>query len=84
MAYTTNDNGIAIVHYVPASFEVPALNVQVNIETEYPFNDGIAITFTNVMQSFPLYLRVPTWADKARAVCFMCVLILWIQYCVCN
>jgi hypothetical protein len=66
----TPDNGLAATVYGPS--EVTAQvgegsNVSITERTEYPFGDTVTfIITTDEPTSFPLHLRVPSWADDAR------------------
>ena len=63
----TNDNGLIAVAYSPS--EVTAMVgkgslVTINEETDYPFRGSIKLKIsTRKNVKFPLYLRIPGWAD---------------------
>ncbi len=72
----TQDGGIAAVAYAPSEVSTnvhlpdePIRRVSVRLDTDYPFSD--TLTFTISAQpdadpfSFPLYLRIPLWAEEA-------------------
>ncbi|NQY32353.1 MAG: glycoside hydrolase family 127 protein [Coraliomargarita sp.] len=65
----TQEEGIAVVAYAPctASFQSGAVDVQLRVETEYPFRDRIKILVTcSEPVDFPLQLRIPKWATRAQ------------------
>jgi DUF1680 family protein len=68
MWMATNDNGLAVVAWGPAS--VTAMvgkgeEVTLDVETNYPFDGKIVITIaTERSVKFPLHLRTPAWAEK--------------------
>ena len=65
----TADNGLAAALYAPS--EVTArvaggAEVSISEDTAYPFGDTIDFTVrTSASVFFPLYLRIPDWADGA-------------------
>jgi len=63
----TNDNGLIAVAYSPARVKAmvgKGTEVTINEETDYPFKGSIKLTIsTNKPVKFPLYLRIPGWAD---------------------
>ena len=72
MWMATHDKGLAAVALGPNTVSAKVADgVKVNIiqETEYPFDEHI--TYTIACQEeveFPLYIRIPGWADKAKLV----------------
>ncbi|MBV9468371.1 MAG: glycoside hydrolase family 127 protein [Abitibacteriaceae bacterium] len=63
------DHGLAAVAYAPCvvNTQVNGKPVQVQVETEYPFSETIKLTVTaQDAMSFPLYLRIPAWANGAQ------------------
>lgn len=64
----TNDNGLVAVAYGPSKVTARAGrkgNVTITEETDYPFRDHIKLTIgLEKSLRFPLYLRVPGWADS--------------------
>lgn len=63
----TPDGGLAAVVYAPSTVrtEIDGVPVQVELMTEYPFNDSLDLRVTaSKPAEFPLYLRVPEWAVK--------------------
>ncbi|HUS87395.1 MAG TPA: beta-L-arabinofuranosidase domain-containing protein [Bacteroidales bacterium] len=69
MWMATHDNGLAAVAYGPSSVTAKVGNgteVKISEETEYPFNGNIRFTIETADKvTFPLYLRVPEWAESA-------------------
>jgi DUF1680 family protein len=75
----TPDGGVAAVTYAPCRVEAPLPGGQpllLDVETEYPFRDTIRIAIRSPGPSvgasggpgrFPLHLRIPGWAEGARA-----------------
>lgn len=69
VAYTIKDNGIACNVYSDseANIQIPGQKtVKVVQKTNYPFDGNIQITmFTQKTAEFPLFLRIPDWANKS-------------------
>jgi uncharacterized protein len=69
MWMATNDNGLAVVAWGPASVTAMVGNgqeVTLDVETDYPFDGKIVITVaTDRSVKFPLHLRIPSWADNS-------------------
>ena len=69
LVMATNDNGLATMLY--AASETTALvgqgtEVRLTEVTDYPFDGDIKLTLnTAVSVTFPLYLRIPAWAQGA-------------------
>jgi len=65
----TPDNGLAAVLYAPSEVRAKAGNgqeVRISEDTWYPFGDVIDFTiWTESAAEFPLYLRLPDWAEEA-------------------
>lgn len=64
----TPDNGIAAVLYAPSTvtFKTGDDEVTLDEETRYPFEGKIKITVKKAAgNAFPVYLRIPSWADRA-------------------
>lgn len=68
MWMATNDNGLAIVAYGPSVVNAlvnKGRKVTVTEKTDYPFKGTVIITVnTDEPVKFPLYLRIPGWADS--------------------
>lgn len=65
---STPDGGLAAVIYAPSVVEttVSGQPVRVELATDYPFSEQLAFKVsTSKPILFPLYLRVPEWADQA-------------------
>ena len=63
------DGGLAAVAYAPCSVSIKVADVPVHVEvqTGYPFADTLRVTVQTERQvKFPLYLRVPAWAEGAE------------------
>lgn len=65
----TPDGGLAAVAYAPSEVTATVaggVSVTVTEETEYPFRERVTFTIrTTEAVRFPLYLRVPEWAEGA-------------------
>lgn len=68
MWMATNDNGLALVTYGPSVVKAKVgkgKEVTVTEETDYPFNGSVRLTISsNASVRFPVYLRIPGWADS--------------------
>jgi hypothetical protein len=68
----TNDNGLIAVAYSPSTVNAKVNDgkeITIKEETDYPFSGEIKFTIgTLVPVKFPLYLRVPGWADSANII----------------
>ena len=68
----TRDGGLAAMSYAPCTvrFWAGGQPVRLNVNTEYPFEEGARIT-VSVKQhcTFPIKLHVPAWCDGFKAVC---------------
>jgi DUF1680 family protein len=66
----TPDGGLAATAYGPSEATARVgddTTVTVVEETEYPFEDAVTVrTEADEPVSFPMYLRIPSWADDAR------------------
>lgn len=63
------DGGLAAISYAPCTVDTPVNGVPVKIEvnTEYPFREDVEIRISpKSPASFPVYLRVPAWAQGAE------------------
>jgi hypothetical protein len=64
----TPDDGIAVAAYAPsrAAFVSRGVQVNVSLDTDYPFRDTLDLTVAPEHPArFPLVLRVPAWAEGA-------------------
>ncbi len=62
--------GLAVVAYAPAEarFSSGDVGVRVVLDTDYPFREALSLTVSpDRTISFPLYLRIPAWAQGATA-----------------
>jgi len=68
MWMATNDNGLALADYGPSIVKARVGNnkdVTVSEETSYPFNGSVKLTINTTRKvEFPIYLRIPGWADS--------------------
>ncbi len=68
MWMATNDNGLALVTYGPSVVKAKVADgkdVTISEETDYPFKGSVKLTVSTVKPvRFPLYLRMPGWADS--------------------
>ncbi|HBE40404.1 MAG TPA: hypothetical protein DDW27_04235 [Bacteroidales bacterium] len=64
----SNDNGLVSVAYSPCTVKAKVgkgTEVIINEETDYPFKGNIRLTINSENPvRFPLYLRIPGWAEK--------------------
>ena len=64
----TNDNGLVAVAYSPSTVSAKVdkgYDVTIREITDYPFKDNITLKIsTSKPVRFPIYLRVPGWADS--------------------
>jgi hypothetical protein len=66
--YATQDDGLAAASYAPCqvSFLAGGTRVRLKVETGYPFDTSVSIEVTVKRPTeFPLYLRIPAWAEQA-------------------
>lgn len=64
----TPDGGLAAILYAPSVVEtqISGVPVRVELSTDYPFSENLTFHVTTPKAlGFPLYLRVPTWAEGA-------------------
>lgn len=65
----TPDNGLAVVIYAASTVTAKVADgkeVSIQSVSNYPFEDNIKFTIkTRAETKFPLYLRIPTWANDA-------------------
>lgn len=70
LVLATPDNGAALALYASckATMKVgDGQQIAIHEETNYPFDEVIRLTVqTNKEVEFPLYLRIPTWANQAQ------------------
>ena len=65
---TSPDGGLVAASYAPSTMtaEVAGKQVQIDLETGYPFDETLRFTVrTDSSAGFPLRLRIPGWADGA-------------------
>jgi len=61
--------GLAAMAYAPSQVEteINSVNVRLVLETDYPFRRDLQVTVsTERPVAFPLYLRIPGWAEGAQ------------------
>lgn len=63
------DDGIAHTYLVSGNIEtkIGDSNVNIKVETDYPFSFDIAYTIT-ASASFPFYVRIPKWANNSSSI----------------
>ncbi len=63
----TQDGGLAAVAYAPSRVEttVQGQAVSVELDTGYPFRETLRFSVAAAAARFPLYLRIPAWAQGA-------------------
>ena len=68
MWMATNDNGLALVTYGPSIVKAKVgkgKEVTITEETNYPFSGSVKLTISTLKPvRFPVYLRIPGWADS--------------------
>ncbi|MCF8335464.1 MAG: glycoside hydrolase family 127 protein [Bacteroidales bacterium] len=68
--YATPDNGLAAILYSASNITAKVgngLEVSINENTRYPFNEKVEFTVSTPEQvQFPLYLRVPGWCENPQ------------------
>ncbi|MBI1259885.1 MAG: hypothetical protein GC204_20645 [Chloroflexi bacterium] len=72
MIYGSPDGGLSIAVWGPceARVKLPAGNVRLEIETNYPFDETITVhVHLDQPCQFPLHLRIPGWAKDASVEC---------------
>ncbi|MCE5347779.1 MAG: glycoside hydrolase family 127 protein [Bacteroidales bacterium] len=73
MWMATNDNGLAVVTYGPSVVKAnvgKGKEVTISEVTDYPFSGFVEFTITtNEPVRFPVYLRIPGWADSVKIKC---------------
>lgn len=65
----TSDDGLVAVTYAPCTVktEIAGIQVQIYLETDYPFDDLLKFTVTvDRRVEFPLRLRIPYWTEAAE------------------
>ena len=60
----TTDGGAAVAFLLPVTAKLHD-GSQVLVETDYPFEDTVKISYTPSRSGAPLYVRVPSWAKHA-------------------
>ena len=68
----SSDGGLVALAYAPCEVRTSIADaaVSVTVETEYPFDDIIRVEVsTSAPVRFPLWLRIPGWAEGAKVVC---------------
>lgn len=70
MWMATADNGLVAAAYGPCRLKAKVGEgsmVEISEDTDYPFSDRVRITIhCERPVSFPLYFRIPVWADQAE------------------
>ena len=70
MWMATSDNGLVAALYGPCRFDAKVghgSKIEIVEETDYPFSDRVRITIhTGHPVSFPIYFRIPSWANQAK------------------
>jgi len=62
------EGGLTALSYAPCKFEtrIAGAKVKVEVDTEYPFEESVRISLTTDRpMSFPVKLRIPSWAEGA-------------------
>jgi len=64
----TSDEGVACIAYGPSILEteVGGKSIRITQDTDYPFKEAVTLTIEKGEHSFPLLLRIPSWANGAE------------------
>ncbi len=69
MIYSKRENGVAVNLYAESEAVIPSgkANIRIKQVTEYPFDGEVTLEVypARNRQTFPLYLRIPDWAESA-------------------
>lgn len=69
LVMATTDGGLATMLYAPnetSALVADGRQVRLTEDTRYPFEEDVTLTLhTSAPVSFPLYLRIPAWAEGA-------------------
>ncbi len=68
LAMAAPEGGLALVAYAPSEirFRSGEIPVRVSVDTDYPFRETLSLSVDpDETVSFPLFLRVPAWAEGA-------------------
>ena len=66
---SAKDSGLAAVAYAPCEVrtDLSGIRVRIEVETDYPFDEDVRMTVhAEHPDSFPLHLRIPSWAEGAE------------------
>jgi hypothetical protein len=65
--YATADDGLAAASYAPCqvNFVAGGTRVKLKVSTAYPFDTQVSVEVPSSATEFPLYLRIPAWAEQA-------------------
>ena len=72
MIYASTDGGLSIAVWGPceARVKLPAGNVVLVVDSDYPFDEAITVNIQVERPcQFPLHLRIPGWAKDASVEC---------------
>jgi len=69
MWMASSDGGLAVVAYGPCTVrtKVAGRDVAFRVETDYPFRHKVVVKVEEGSGTFPLYLRIPSWAKWQNA-----------------
>lgn len=70
--YATRDEGFYCMSYAPCTvtFFSGSVPVRIDVETRYPFERSLTIRVSpETPKTFPIRLRVPSWAGYAGVIC---------------
>ena len=59
-----NDNGLIVNLFIPTALHWKERNMDVKMETNFPVDDKIKISFKGKKQKFPVHFRYPKWATS--------------------
>ncbi len=72
LVMATHDGGLALLAYAPFEGAVhldSGADVHLLMDTEYPFDEAVSLELhLSQPASFPLLLRIPTWAEGAQVI----------------
>lgn len=61
---STQDDGLFINLFIPTSLNWREKGMKVKLETQFPADHQVRITFEGKSQKFPLHIRYPRWATQ--------------------
>lgn len=65
---SAKDDGLFVNLFIPTSLNWKEKDLEVKLETGFPADDRISISFKGKKQRFPIHVRYPKWATKGIKV----------------